>query len=137
MLCAQPEAAGIPPPGMAQCYHWYSPHHIVYRHRHLLDAETRNPLIQGFGILFKQEVHMLKTIFIIISGILILYLLLRLRSRYRAIHTMTLELKEMNREEPVHRHLQIPVPDKELELLAEEINRYLTQSFSRSYAQKA
>ncbi len=79
---------------------------------------------------------MLKTIFIIISGILILYLLLRLRSLHRAIHTMTLELKEMNREEPVHRHLQIPVPDKELELLAEEINRYLTQSFSRSYAQK-
>ena len=80
---------------------------------------------------------MLKTIFIIISGILILYLLLRLRSLHRAIHTMTLELKEMNREEPVHRHLQIPVPDKELELLAEEINRYLTQSFSRSYAQKS
>lgn len=79
---------------------------------------------------------MLKTIILIIFGILILYLLLRLRTLHRAIHTMTLELKEINQEEPVHRHLQIPIPDAELELLAEEINRYLTQSFSRSYAQK-
>ncbi|MDO4274001.1 MAG: HAMP domain-containing sensor histidine kinase [Eubacteriales bacterium] len=73
---------------------------------------------------------------VIILVFIIVALLMRLFSLHRAMDAVTRELKDMNQTEPVHRHIQVPVPDRHLELLAEEINFYLTQSFSRSYEQK-
>lgn len=75
-------------------------------------------------------------IIIIILCIIILILSVRLRSLHQAIDKLTGELREMNQEVPAHRHLQVPVPDRHLERLTEEINCWLTQIFSRSYDQK-
>ena len=72
----------------------------------------------------------------IFLGAFALFLLLRLHGLHKALKQLTGELREINQDEPVHRHLQLPVPDRELELFAEELNRYLSFSFDRSFAQK-
>lgn len=72
----------------------------------------------------------------IILGVFALFLLLRLHGLHKALKQLTSELKEINQEEPIHRHIQLPVPDRELELFAEELNRYLSDTFDRSFAQK-
>ena len=72
----------------------------------------------------------------IFLGVFALLLLLRLHGLHKALRQLTNELKEINQEEPIHRHLQLPVPDRELELFAEELNRYLSDTFDRSFAQK-
>lgn len=79
---------------------------------------------------------MTAAILIIILCIIVFILSVRLHSLHKAMDKLTGELSEMNQETPAHRHLQIPVPDRHLERLAEEINSILTQSFSRSYSQK-
>ncbi|MDC7291229.1 HAMP domain-containing histidine kinase [Blautia schinkii] len=79
---------------------------------------------------------MTAAILILILCIIVLILSIRLRSLHQAMDRLTKELREINQETPAHRHLQVPVPDPHLEKLAEEINRCLTQSFSRIYSQK-
>lgn len=75
-------------------------------------------------------------VIIFILVIIILALLVRLFSLHRAMDSLTSQLKGINQEEPVHRHVQVPLPDRHLELVAEEINHFLTQSFAKSYEQK-
>lgn len=72
----------------------------------------------------------------IFLGLSALFVILKLHGLHKALKKLTAELREINQDEPVHRHLQLPVPDRELELFAEELNRYLSCSFDRSFAQK-
>lgn len=72
----------------------------------------------------------------IFLGVSALFVILKLHVLHKALKKLTAELREINQDEPVHRHLQLPVPDRELELFAEELNRYLSCSFDRSFAQK-
>lgn len=72
----------------------------------------------------------------IFLGVSTLFLILKLHGLHKTLKKLTAELREINQDEPVHRHLQLPVPDRELELFAEELNRYLSCSFDRSFTQK-